>query len=227
MNISKVIDTSMTNHANIPKTAQQDTQKKSTTLAADNVDKYDANTAAYNANYNAAANRTENLNVQAYKGGVKQIKNALFQDYVNFNFGKQSGVSINRFFEDFSFNPSSFAVNAFNAAEATSEKHADYWSADAVAERIFTFAKTLAGENDELFSTMKNAFLKGFKLAEGSRGGTGKLPDISYQTKEKVLSYFDDWEKEINGKKAAAAGESAPTAPAAGEGAPTAPDSRQ
>ncbi|MDR0197544.1 MAG: hypothetical protein LBI36_04920 [Oscillospiraceae bacterium] len=203
MNISKVIDASMMNHTNTPKTAQQDTQKKSTTLAADNVDKFDANTAAYNANYNAAAAKTENLNVQAYKGGVKQIKNALFQDYVNFSFGKQSGVSINPF-DNFNFNPSSFAVNAFKAAEDTSAKYEDYWGVDAVAERIFTFAKTLAGDNDELFDTMKNAFLKGFKLAEGSRGG--KLPEISYQTKEKVLDYFDGWEEEINAKKVGASG---------------------
>jgi hypothetical protein len=97
------------------------------------------------------------------------------------------------------FNPRPFALEAFNAAEATSKKHTDYWGVEAVAERLFTFAKTLAGDNDELFDTMKNAFLKGFNLASGA--AKGRLPDISHQTKARVLELFDGWEKEIAARK--------------------------
>ncbi|MCL2633909.1 MAG: hypothetical protein FWD34_05270 [Oscillospiraceae bacterium] len=206
MNISKVIDQSMINHTNSPKTAQQDTQKKTSALSSDNVDKFDNSSAFYNRNYNSATHQTENFNIQGYKGSTLQMKNALLQDYVNFSVGNQSGGnSTSPFFGFNSFNPTynplPFALNAFNAAEATSAKHNDYWSVDAVAERIFTFAKTLAGENDELFNTMKNAFLKGFNQAAGARGG--KLPDISHQTKSKVMELFDGWEKEIAAKKSA------------------------
>ena len=206
MNISQLVNNSVNAHANnLPKTASQKTQDKPTTLATDNVDKFDTNSVNVNRNYQHGTERAEHLNVQGYKGkSALQIKNGLMADYVNFTMGNQSGNSLSDIFKNNSFisslyNPKSFAIAAFNAAEATSEKHADYWGVEAVAERIFTFAKTLAGDNDELFATMKNAFLKGFNLASGARKGS--LPDISYQTKSKVLELFDEWEAEINAKK--------------------------
>jgi hypothetical protein len=95
-------------------------------------------------------------------------------------------------------NGAQIITDAIAKAEKTSEKYEDYWGVEATAERIYTFARALAGDNDEMFSTMKNAFLKGFQAALGERGS---LPEISYKTKEKVLSHFDDWEKEIASKK--------------------------
>jgi hypothetical protein len=91
------------------------------------------------------------------------------------------------------------ALNALRVAEATSEKHSDYWGVEATAERLFTFAKTLAGGDDSKFQTMKNAFLEGFRQAAGARGGN--LPSISFQTRDRVLEMFNQWESEINARK--------------------------
>jgi hypothetical protein len=200
MNISQIVNNTInTTNNNLPKTAEQKTQEKGTTLATDNVDKFDSNSVNFNRNYQSDPHRTENQGVHGYKGmSSLQIKNSVLSDYVNFTLRRQTG---NDFWNDIlglTFTPKSFAVEAFNAAEASSTKYGDYWGVDAVAERIFTFAKTLAGERgNELFDTMKNAFLKGFNMAEGTVKGS-KLPGISYDTKNKVLELFDAWEKEIN-----------------------------
>jgi len=206
MTIARFIETSLAAPVNLPKTTQQETQKKETTLSSDNADKFDANTAAYNKYYQDAANKTEHLPVQAYKGGALQIKNALMQDYVNYTFGKQSDIVKVPDLGKFVYTPQPFAKAAFDKAEATSEKYDDYWGSDAVAERLFTFAKSLAGDRDDMFDKMKNAFLKGFSLAEGSKKSEksdgAKLPGVCYETKDKVLAMFDKWEEEIKAKKA-------------------------
>lgn len=204
MTIAKFIETSLAAPVNFTKTTQQETQKKPTTLSADNADKFDANTAAYNKNFQNATAKTGHLPVQAYKGGALQIKNALMQEYANYTFGKQSGVAdVPALGNIVGYTPQPFAKVAYEKAEATSEKYEDYWGSDAVSERLFTFAKTLAGDNDEMFGKMKNAFLKGFRLAEGAKAGDGaKLPKICYETKDKVLGMFDKWEADIKGKSA-------------------------
>jgi len=191
------------NHGNpnVAKTAAEKTQHKSTTLASENIDKFDSNSMNVNRNFNSKADRAEWLNVQGYRGqSALAMKNAVVADYVKSLIGGQTGNFWSNIL-DSEFTPRPFALDAYKAAEATSEKYDDYWGVEAVAERIFTFAKSLAGDDDKMFETMKNAFLKGFSLAEGVVPGK-KLHDISYQTKERVLEYFDEWEKDIAAKKA-------------------------
>ena len=84
-------------------------------------------------------------------------------------------------------------------AKETPDKKALVWCNIDDEERIFTFAKTLADGNPEMFETMKNAFLTGFSQAEGVKGGKGKLPGVCYETYSKVMDKFDKWEKELNG----------------------------
>ena len=189
-------------NSNLPRTASEKTQEKATTLAADNVDKFDANAVNVNRNFQSSPERTDFLNVQGYKRmSAFQMKNSVVTDYVNSTITNQAG---NGFWGDIvnndaGFVPRPFAVEAFNAAEATSEKYDDYWGAEAAAERIFTFARILADDDDRLFSIMKNAFLKGFNLASGA--ANGKLPEISNLTKERTLEYFDEWEAEITARQ--------------------------
>ena len=188
-------------HSNLPKTASEKTQDKVTTLATDNVDKFDANSVNVNRNFQNAPGKADEAAIRGYKGqSVLQMKNAAVADYVNQNFTQQSGVN---FWKNISnsttFTPSAFALAAYNKAEATSEKYDDYWGVEATAQRLFTFAKAIAGEDDKLFNTMKNAFLKGFNQASSAVGG--KLPDISHQTKSRTLELFDSWEAEIAARK--------------------------
>lgn len=68
------------------------------------------------------------------------------------------------------------------------------WGVDQTAARILDFAKALSGGDPSKIATLKDAVQKGFKAAEKVWGG--KLPDISYQTLDKIMQGFDEWEKE-------------------------------
>lgn len=63
------------------------------------------------------------------------------------------------------------------------------WGVKQVSENILNFAKAAAGGDPEKLDKMKAAFLKGFEQAEKAWGG--KLPEISYKTKQAVLDGFD------------------------------------
>lgn len=66
-----------------------------------------------------------------------------------------------------------------------------YYGVSQTADRIFDFASALAGDDEEQMKKMQEAFEKGFSMAEKKWGG--KLPDISYQTKEAVNKKFEDY----------------------------------
>jgi len=69
-----------------------------------------------------------------------------------------------------------------------------YWGVEQTANRILDFAKALSGGDPSKLETLKNAVLKGFDAAEKIWGG--KLPSISYETKQKVLEGFEAWANE-------------------------------
>ena len=66
-----------------------------------------------------------------------------------------------------------------------------YYGVDQTSSRIFDFACALSGDDVEKMKEMEAAFEKGFKQAEEIWGG--KLPDISYQTKEAVKKKFEEF----------------------------------
>ncbi|MCL2109277.1 MAG: hypothetical protein FWH20_08030 [Oscillospiraceae bacterium] len=185
------------------KPASEETKKTSTTMAADNTDKFEPNSTTYRNTYNKGTSKTDYAGVRgddfSRRAGMSasQMKNEAVRGMVQ----AQVNGQINKGGYKPLYGNDPFILDALKAAEATSEKHDDYWGVEATAERLFTFAKTLAGGDDKMFQTMKDSFLKGFSLAEKARGGG--LPDISYQTKSRVLEMFDDWEKEIAAKNAA------------------------
>jgi len=69
-----------------------------------------------------------------------------------------------------------------------------YWGVEQTANRILDFAKALSGGDPSKIEMLKNAVLKGFDAAEKIWGG--KLPSISYETKQKVLEGFEAWANE-------------------------------
>lgn len=70
----------------------------------------------------------------------------------------------------------------------------DYFGVDATAKRIFDFAVSLSGGDPETMEMLKGVIQKTFKECEKLFGGT--LPDISYQTLDKINSLFCDFEKQ-------------------------------
>lgn len=79
----------------------------------------------------------------------------------------------------------------------------DFWGAEKTANRILDFAKNLVGNDPEAFEKVKNAFEKGFGECEGIWGG--KLPEVCYDTVDRVRQGFDDWEKELKGQSTSTA----------------------
>lgn len=76
-----------------------------------------------------------------------------------------------------------------------------YWGVEQTAGRIFDFAKALAGSNPEKLAEMKEAVIKGFKMAEEMWGGS--LPSISGRTYDRVMQSFDEYEKQLTSTTAA------------------------
>jgi len=87
------------------------------------------------------------------------------------------------------------------AQEAISED--GDWGVEAVADRILEFAQALTGGNPAMIDMMRNAFEEGFAAAERLWGG--ELPEISQQTRERVLEGFRAWEQEANPQAAGVA----------------------
>ena len=78
------------------------------------------------------------------------------------------------------------------ATEAISEN--GYWGVNKTSERILEFAKTLSGGDPSKIAALRTAFEDGFSKAKADFGG--ELPEISEQTRIKVLEGFDAWQNE-------------------------------
>lgn len=64
-----------------------------------------------------------------------------------------------------------------------------YWGVNQTSDRIIDFATALTGGNPDKIEEMRNAFKKGYAMAEEKWGG--KLPDISQRTYDAVMEKFD------------------------------------
>ena len=91
------------------------------------------------------------------------------------------------------------ATNAEDAAKAIAPGGA--WSVDAVASRVFDLASAIAGNDPEKLSQMRAAVEKGFEQAGMTwkdATGQSKLPEISTQTYNEIMTRFDNRANEIN-----------------------------
>jgi len=66
-----------------------------------------------------------------------------------------------------------------------------YYGVKQTSQRILDFAKALSGGDPEKIEMLRDAFIKGFQMAEEIWGG--KLPEISYETYDAVIKGFDEW----------------------------------
>lgn len=89
-----------------------------------------------------------------------------------------------------------YTVDAKTAQEAKDAVSEDgEWGVNKTAQRMFDFAKAYAGDDEAKMEKMMNAFKKGFEQAEKMWGG--KLPEISYNTYDKMYELYDDYKKEL------------------------------
>jgi hypothetical protein len=85
-----------------------------------------------------------------------------------------------------------FTVDAQTKAEAQEAISEDgYWGVKQTSQRIFDFAKALAGDDVDKMKKMQDAIEKGFEQAEHAWGGS--LPSISGQTHSAIGDLFSDY----------------------------------
>ncbi|MCM1134641.1 MAG: hypothetical protein NC400_03605 [Clostridium sp.] len=83
-----------------------------------------------------------------------------------------------------------FTVDAATKAQAQADIADDgYWGVSQTSQRILDFASALTGGDPSQIEKMRSAFLKGYKQAEKTWGGS--LPGICQQTYDAVLKGFD------------------------------------
>ena len=85
-----------------------------------------------------------------------------------------------------------FSADAETIAKAKADIAEDgYWGVKNTSERMFDFAKALAGDDKEKMKKMQEAVEKGFK--EATKAWGRDLPSISKDTLDAVNKLFDDY----------------------------------
>lgn len=229
LSVGRVMEQSAMTYATQPKSNEEISERKDTTLAADSTDQYVKSGAGFTPAYTKAT-VTENSTGQAKSGtdpdsnheareqaaankkvaekatvpqsqSVKQMMNERMKDMVRETFKQQYDKTANN------NTPMSAARKELEEILKSfdeEEHEEDYWGVEKTANRILDFAKNLANGDADKFDTLKNAFEKGFSEVESYFGGKGKLPQISYDTYDKVQKGFDDWANELAGTTAVA-----------------------
>jgi hypothetical protein len=70
------------------------------------------------------------------------------------------------------------------------------WGVEAVSDRIVDFAKSISGGDTSKLEMLREAIDKGFASAKKTLGG--KLPSVSMDTYDAVMSKLDAWAGESN-----------------------------
>lgn len=90
-----------------------------------------------------------------------------------------------------------YTVDAATKLKAQQDISEDgYWGVNQTSDRIVQFATALTGGDPDKIEEMRSAFLKGYKQAEKTWGGS--LPDISRCTYDAVMKKFDKMKADAN-----------------------------
>lgn len=206
MEIAKVAEQAAVTAQTAPKsTVETVTEKAKSTLATDNADKYVKSEETFTPAYtkkSAQKKEVDNSDKTEFTKTVAQTKADHLASVVDTLISHQASK--------YTYNTKQIELSdelKSQIEEATGKKieeenteSEDYWGAEATAKRIFDFAKSLAGDDSKYADTLKDAFIKGFGLAEKSYGGKDKLPKVCYETYDKVIDMFDSWGKDSDSK---------------------------
>lgn len=206
MEIAKVAEQAAITAQTAPKsTVETVTEKTKSTLATDNADKYVKSEETFTPAYtkkSAQKKEVDNSDKTGFTKTVAQTKADHLSSVVDTLISHQASK--------YTYNTKQIELSdelKSQIEEATGKKieeenteSEDYWGAEATAKRIFDFAKSLAGDDSKYADTLKEAFIKGFGLAEKAYGGKDKLPKVCYETYDKVIDMFDSWGKDSDSK---------------------------
>lgn len=206
MEIAKVAEQAAVTAQTAPKTSVQTTaEKTNSTLAADNADKYVKSEETFTPAYtkkSAQKKEVDNADKSQFRT-VAQSKADHLASVVETLISHQASNATAKstkqieLSDDLKSQIEEATGKKFESEEVTDKENSeDYWGAEATAKRMFEFAKNLAGDDNKYADTLKDAFIKGFGLAEKAYGGKDKLPQVCYDTYDKVIDMFNSWGKE-------------------------------
>ena len=206
MNVGRIAELTTPTPAAAPKSTTEQSAKKDTTTSADrpHVDKFEKQsettyTPAYTkqtVKSQSESSTEKGIKVEKPKSSVA-MKNEAFTSMVKDIIGKQGGAAWNAIMAD-----------ADKIQNGTID---DYWSAEATADRISNFARTLAGGDSSKLETLRKAVDKGFAQAGAAfskKYGQSGLPSICQDTDKLIQDKFDEWAKEGSGSTTTSAASS-------------------
>ncbi len=202
MEIAKVAEQAAVTAQTVPKTSVQTTaEKTNSTLATDNADKYVKSEETFTPAYtkkSAQKKEVDNTDKSQFRT-VAQSKADHLASVVETLISHQASNADSKSAKKIELSDdlkSQIEEATGKKTESDETSTEDYWGAEATAKRMFEFAKNLAGNDSKYAEKLKDAFIKGFGLAEKAYGGKGKLPQVCYDTYDKVIDMFDSWSKE-------------------------------
>lgn len=235
MSVGRVAEYSAMSNAIAPKSTEELAEKKTTTIAADNTDKFVKSEVTFTPAYTRAAvtenhtnsstdNEASDKQQNEQAAAAKNQKNDKVGKGMDIKHGGSLVHNKNELMQNMvqemltgqakhngKSSPMSELEEIIRSYAEEAEKTADgdenYWNAENTANRILDFAKSLAGGDEKNIETLRKAFEKGFGASEKVFGGKGKLPSISYETYDLVQKGFDDWSKEFSKEAEKAADE--------------------
>ena len=177
---TKVTDKSSSSAEETAKAAEQTSSKR-----ADSFERSDGKSVKNNT-------YTKGIKTEYTGKSEKAIRNEGMKDVIKAMLDKQAGKGTGKI-ADIDLKS---VMNSYGLDYIESDGSEDFWGAEKTANRILDFAKSLAGNDPKNFETVKNAFLKGFGECKKIWGG--ELPGVCNDTYDRVMSGFDEWEKELN-----------------------------
>lgn len=219
LSVGRVMEFSAMTNATAPKSSERASSEKTSTLAADNTDKFEQSEATFTQAYTKATvtdNRSNNTDTSTKPDGSDIVRQARelreaeeheaervnddgavpappgvmkTKSDIMLDFVKQT---FSGQVEDTRKTDAMRELDEILGSMGEIEEHeADYWSSDKTAERILIFAEQLAEGDIGSLGTLREAFEKGFRSSETAFGGRHNMPGVSYDTYEIVQNGFE------------------------------------
>ena len=209
LSVGRVMEQSALTYATQPKSSEQISEKKTTTLAADSTDRFVRSGANFTPSYTKATvtdNRsgTANTSTDPDSNAFAREENHREHEKVGENTGGTQYESTPRtkteLMTEMVINSFRDQVNDVNKTASMKEleeilgnsdgRDDDYWSAEKTAVRIIEYARQLADGDVNIIPALDLAFEQGLSVSEEMFGFRGKLPSVCYETAGLVRASF-------------------------------------
>ena len=217
LSVGRVMEFSAMTNATAPKSSEQISERKTSTLAADNTDKFVQSGATFTQAYTKATvtdNRSNNTNTSTMPDSDDAVQQAREREERK----KEEETRINdeprapqqaeeerpltAIMKDFVRQTVRGQVEDSRKTDAQreldeilgtlsdEELDGSYWNAESTAYRILGFAEELTAGDTTQFGELRSAFEAGFADSEAELGGRSNMPRISYETYDLVQNGF-------------------------------------